>query len=68
MSEKNKNEVAWSCMICKHFIHGDRPICKAFPEMIPFEIVVGDFDHRKQHPMDNGIRFLPNEMVEEGGP
>lgn len=50
-------EVEWSCMLCKHFIYADRPKCTAFPDMIPFEIVVGDADHRLPYPGDKGIKF-----------
>jgi len=52
---------------CKHFIgvktEGDetteRVVCKAFPEIIPFEIAYGNNDHTKPFKGDNGIRFEP---------
>ncbi len=33
--------------------------CEAYPSGIPWGILVGDEDHRKPQPGDNGLRFLP---------
>lgn len=37
-------------------------VCSAFPQEIPREILMNEFDHHKPYPGDNGIQF------EEGGP
>ncbi|ADQ14478.1 hypothetical protein [Halanaerobium hydrogeniformans] len=36
--------------------------CDAFSEGIPREILNGSFDHRKNHPDDNGLKFKLNEF------
>jgi hypothetical protein len=53
------------CLDCKHLNDeiDDAFVCAAFPDGIPMEIVLGDFDHHKPHPDDNGIQFEP---LEEG--
>lgn len=33
------------------------PICRAFPEGIPYEIAYGNNPHTKPFPGDNGIQF-----------
>jgi hypothetical protein len=40
------------------------PYCEAFPERVPHEIYIGQFDHRRPYPGDNGIRFEPAEDSE----
>ena len=55
------------CMGCTRFHaeeaddeFSDKPLsCDAFPAGIPDEIVDNKFDHRRDHPGDNGIRFAP---------
>jgi|WetSurMetagenome_2_1015567.scaffolds.fasta_scaffold318172_1 hypothetical protein len=46
------------CLQCEHF-NGKlfNWNCKAFPKGIPDEIISKGFDHRKEFPGDNGIRF-----------
>ena len=48
------------CLECKHF-HRDSKregfTCDAFPDGVPEEIIMGEFDHRKPHPDDRGIQF-----------
>jgi hypothetical protein len=59
------------CLFCRFLIETQRGKggkCDAFPDGIPDEIYLGDFDHRNpypnaENPTDNGIRFEP---VEEG--
>ncbi len=43
------------CEICEHYREEQR--CDAFPYGIPDEIFYFGFDHRKEYPQDNGIRF-----------
>jgi hypothetical protein len=38
--------------------------CQAFPSGIPADIYTGGFDHRRPHPGDSGIRFLPRPGAE----
>ncbi|SFT73294.1 hypothetical protein SAMN02910340_02084 [Methanosarcina thermophila] len=46
------------CFECKHFIDEEGPMrCEAFPDGIPEDIVLGDNDHKKPYPRDNGIQF-----------
>lgn len=48
------------CFDCRHFDWSSQvAICAAFPEGIPGEILTDEFDHRKPHPGDHGIRFEP---------
>lgn len=39
------------------------PYCEAFPERVPREIYLGQFDHRRPYPGDNGVLF----ELREGG-
>lgn len=56
------------CFRCKHFIFdGDAPVgapnrCTAFPQRIPDDIIIGGFDHRKEYPGDQGVRYEPIEQ------
>ncbi|MBL7086448.1 MAG: cytoplasmic protein [Candidatus Cloacimonetes bacterium] len=44
------------CPVCKHYTADLK--CKAFPDEIPEEILIGEFDHTKKHPeQDNDIVF-----------
>lgn len=43
------------CEICKHY-NGEQK-CNAFPQGIPDDVFYFGFDHRKEYPGDNGIRF-----------
>ena len=48
------------CLACRHW--DGAAACKAFPLLqggIPIEIASGQYDHRKPHPGDHGIRFEP---------
>lgn len=51
------------CSRCKWLL-GERPIiingrfgCRAFPNGIPDDIYLGQFDHAKEHADDSGIQF-----------
>ena len=35
--------------------------CRAFPEGIPNDIILGKHNHNVPHPGDNGILFLPED-------
>jgi len=49
------------CRKCKHWIDNEAK-CKAFPGVIPFDILSGQFDHTTKHPkQDNDILFEPVE-------
>lgn len=43
------------CMFCKHH-HGDLT-CDAFPDGIPEDILLNEFDHVESYDGDNGIQF-----------
>ncbi len=43
------------CDICEH--HRGEGKCNAFPDGIPDDILYLYYDHRKEYPGDNGIRF-----------
>ncbi len=46
------------CLFCKHYIESEEGnACKAFPQGIPWQIFSEYYDHRKEFPGDNGIRF-----------
>lgn len=46
------------CVKCAH-VDATMATCAAFPSGIPWEILMGQDDHRKPFPGDNGIRFEP---------
>ncbi len=60
------------CLLCKH-LEPDRghwywpshPACRAFPEGIPDEILLGGFDHRKPHRPGERFLFEPADWVSE---
>jgi hypothetical protein len=43
------------CMECRHVLGARR--CAAYPDGIPREILLEEYDHRKPFPGDNGIQF-----------
>lgn len=49
------------CLYCKNLLpfpdDDNGFVCRAFPLGIPREIWIGVFDHTKNHPLDNGVRF-----------
>jgi hypothetical protein len=48
------------CCICKH-INEDEVSCKAFPLVIPRDILMARVGHDKPYKGDNGIQFEPKE-------
>jgi hypothetical protein len=40
------------------------PVCAAYPDGIPDEIIRQGFDHRQPYPGDNGIRFIPKGPID----
>ncbi|HYC19703.1 MAG TPA: hypothetical protein VEF35_03670 [Candidatus Bathyarchaeia archaeon] len=55
-----------TCLGCRHLhlfkeptFEPPEPACAAFPDGIPREIRIGEHDHTKPHPEDDGIRFAP---------
>lgn len=51
------------CRYCKHY--NGNGTCKAFPKVIPIDIMNGTFDHNKKHKDDHGIRFEIDEEKTE---
>ena len=47
------------CHFCRHLSTEGGMRCAAFPEGIPWEIQAGEWDHRRPHPGDRGIRYEP---------
>lgn len=50
------------CARCKNWLQSPmlknkRPVCLAFPDGIPEEILEDEYDHRGQYPGDHGIRY-----------
>ncbi len=45
------------CDFCSQDFNPGFFTCKAFPRGVPTEIVMSTFDHRKEHPDDNGTQF-----------
>jgi hypothetical protein len=46
-----------SCVSCARKARG--PICEAYPDGIPEEILNGKVDHKTPFPGDNGLVYLP---------
>ena len=56
-----KNRLSgFSCLKCKH-LNKDEISCKAFPDVIPQDILASVFDHRKPFRGDHGIQFEPKD-------
>ena len=48
------------CLNCIH-LHSDGISCKAFPDVIPSDIITNQFDHRIPWKGDNGILYEPKD-------
>lgn len=53
--------ISRQCFNCIHLVESgsDKPICLAFPEGIPEEIITGEVDHSKPYAGDNGFMYEP---------
>jgi hypothetical protein len=53
------------CSLCRHYgtTSGPVPVCKAFPNVIPGEILLNHADHRKPYPGDDLGMGEPGEHV-----
>ncbi len=50
------------CMVCaRRRDWKDGPVCEAYPDGIPEEIIMGQWDHRLPKPGDRGLQFVPRE-------
>jgi len=61
MTDRDKGilkNAAVQCNACNHRKDFTNT-CDAFPDRIPDDIALGDFDHTKPYPGDNGIMFEP---------
>ena len=47
------------CFSCKNIINVHDKLCRAFPEGIPGDILLGKVNHVSPYPDDRGIRFEP---------
>ena len=63
--ESLKNEVFRNtvkyCNKCKHRFLDPGNTCAAFPDGIPWDVLIGKKDHRSPVDGDNGIQFEPIE-------
>lgn len=62
LSKIFSNNQASSCFRCKH-LNDDEVSCKAYPNVIPREILVGEQPHDKPYKGDNGIQFEEDEEL-----
>lgn len=51
------------CLACARKTRG-AGTCEAFPDGIPDEILLNDFDHEHPYPGDNGLQFKAKEKAE----
>ena len=54
VSQANELDVS-QCFYCKH--KNKDQGCKAFPDMIPEDIIYNKHSHTKPYPGDHGVRF-----------
>ena len=61
-------QVATQCTRCRQRFRGAPPRCNAFPDGIPWELLIGDVDHTTPYPGDGGTRYTPPAPTEPDGP
>ena len=51
------------CFTCERFdrANTEKNTCSAFPKGIPNDVFLGQFDHTKPYPGDNGLRYVARE-------
>ncbi len=49
------------CMECQRI--NNNLTCAAFPDGIPYEIILSEFDHREPFDGDHGLRFVQDEEL-----
>jgi len=50
------------CYLCEHYFDSNK--CIAFPNGIPWDIVIGENEHTEVHPtQENGILFEPIKTI-----
>jgi hypothetical protein len=57
--------VVCQCLYCDQYTIPFHGVCRAFPSVVPLEILANEFDHRKPHEGDQGFQFKPRDGVTE---
>ena len=53
------------CIGCRHLVGNlMEPHCSAFPEGVPWDVLLSKVDHRQPFPGDNGIQFEPKTSTD----
>jgi hypothetical protein len=48
------------CLYCAHYNRESKVTCAAFPDGIPWPILLSEVDHRKPYPGDGDLQFQPD--------